>query len=132
MRWLVWLVFAIIDSGAQVVQIAIAANCFWLAAILMDPQPTFPTAMAYQWMVDHGTEHAWALRCLVVGIVAFRGVLPAGRVMKAFCALAGSFLTGMLAVGFYRSNPVGTGSGTYVILTLLSYWLVYQRLFRNA
>ncbi len=120
-----------LDGGPAVVQAILAVHALGLACILYEPQPTFPTSRSYDWMAAVMTEDRWAVACLAAAVVGFAGLLPNARVRIA-SALASSAFIGVIAAGYHHSNPEGGGWWTYLMLVLLSGWLMAHRLWRDA
>ena len=78
------IIMAIVENGAQIIQLTLATNALGVGIILLEPAGTsFNASPSWRWMSQHGTEQQWAALCLFIALIGFYGVVaPAALVAR--------------------------------------------------
>lgn len=115
-------------DGVFVVQIGLGAIGFHFAVKLLWPTDTFSTSLGFRWFSMVAREETWGLIFAGASALCFPGLFVEKRWVQIGSAFISAVIFGLVAFGFYVSNPAGTGWGTYMILLGWSYWVLWMRL----
>lgn len=94
---------------------------------LLLPFRTFTSVTAaYVEMEKVGSETAWGLAVVTIGLLKLWGILTGGRWRRLlFGCLAGALWTSV-AVLFYLSSPASTGVPVYGVLAISAIWTAFH------
>ena len=118
-----------LHDAKQAIHVTLTAIMFWLGGILVLPGSTFATSHSYVAMEKVANEETWAAAFLGIAILGAAGLIVTGPIRK-LSVIGLATMHGTLAICLFMGNPSGTGPGTYAIIALLGYYLLYRRMFR--
>lgn len=118
-------------DARMAIHIALVAILAWLGFIIILPGETFNTAAAWTVFARVGTEAEWAMTFFVCAIIGALGISTQELWVKRGSLIVLSTAHGTLAVLFWRGNPMGGASGTYGIIALLGYYLVWRMAYKG-
>ena len=117
-------------DAKQAIHATLTAIMFWLGGILVLPGSTFSTSHSYRALERVATESTWAIAFLFVAFFGLIGLFITGP-FRQMSVVGLATAHGTFSVCLFLGNPSGTGSGTYGIIAVLGYYLLYARLFRR-
>lgn len=111
-------------SGWKSVDVGVNAVAVWLGIILLLPAETFASNKSFNVMALIAPEWLWGLGLFLVGLC---GTLSKAFPYKwvrlgALSAVSGAHF--LFALCLLLSNPINTGSGTYLIIAGLAFALL--------
>jgi hypothetical protein len=109
------------------IHLALTLMAFWIGGILYLPGETFLTAPGYRVLADIASENSWAAFFCLVGFVGVAGHFYDEIVMKIGSALVLATAHGLLAVCTFLGNPISLGTGAYLFIAYLGYYLSWRR-----
>lgn len=124
----VWAMFRETHGTAlAAINMTLIAIMAWFAFILALPWNTFPTGVGYHLFAALMPEEMWAAAFAIVAAIGVIGLWSKNRNVWTLSAMVLSTAHGTVALLTLFGNPVGIGSGTYLTLAALGYYLVWRR-----
>ena len=99
----------------------------WLAIILAAPGDTFGMGHGWDRFAEMGTEKTWAMVFWSVATLGATGISTERSILRLCSVLVLSTAYGCVSLLMLWGAPAGSGSGTYLILAGLGYYLAWRR-----
>ena len=114
-------------TALAAINVALIAIMAWFSLILALPWSTFSTGVGYHLFAALMPEELWAVAFAIVAAIGVIGLWSKNRNVWTLSAMVLSTAHGTVALLIMLGNPIAVGSGTYLILAALGYYLVWRR-----
>ena len=114
------------DHARLAIRVALTAVMAWLATVLLLPGETFAGSRSFRVMQSLAPENEWALVFSVLACIGSLGIAVRSPLLRMVCGSFVATMHGVVGLCLVLANPISTGAGTYGILALLGYYLVWE------
>ncbi len=117
----------LVSDARVAIHLALTAIMAWLAIVLILPGDTFFGNRSFTLMARMASEDHWAMVFWVTASVGLTGLTTRSAILRLTSVLALATMHGVFALLLFCANPVSSGTGTYMIVAGLGYYLSWRR-----